>query len=111
MEFRLESIYFNMIRSGQKVVEVRLNDEKRQALRVGDTLTFKRIGNLDDTIETTVVALNYYKNFEEMLMFEPKADIGFPFKSFREIIDTYEEFYPKEEQARYGVVAIRIRKK
>ncbi len=111
MEFRLDFVYFEMVRKGDKCVEIRLNDEKRQGLHVGDTLTFTCRGDFEKKIETEVVSLHYYKTFEEMLMFEPKKDIGFPFKSIEEIVSIYEEFYPKEEQDTYGVVAIKFRKK
>jgi ASC-1-like (ASCH) protein len=110
MEFRLDYIYFEMINKGEKCVEIRLNDEKRQALKVGDKLTFTCRGNLDRKIETEVTSLHHYKDFDEMLMYEPKKDIGFPFKSFEEIVEIYEEFYTKEEQSLYGVVAIKFKK-
>lgn len=110
MEFRLDRIYFEMIRRNEKCVEVRLNDEKRQHLHVGEELTFTCRGNLDEKIVTKVISLQYYKNFEEMLMFEPKKDIGFPHNSFEEIISKYNDIYSQDEQNLYNVVAIRFKK-
>lgn len=110
MEFRLDRVYFEMVRRQEKCVEVRLNDEKRQALRVGDELTFTCRGNLDEKILTKVTSIQHYKNFEEMLMFEPKKDIGFPFKSFEEIIDIYNDIYSQDEQSLYDVVSIRFKR-
>jgi len=108
MEFRLDRIYFEMIRRREKCVEVRLNDEKRQKLNVGDILTFTCRGNLDEKIVTKVISIQYYKDFEEMIMFEPKKDIGFPMKSMEEILAIYNDIYSKDEQSLYNVVAIRF---
>jgi len=62
MEFRVSMAHFEMIRKGEKCVEIRLNDEKRQALQVGDTLTFCCLGT-NKTIETKVTRINHYKSF------------------------------------------------
>lgn len=41
-EMRLADAPFDMIKSGKKTVEVRLNDEKRRQICVGDIIIFRR---------------------------------------------------------------------
>ena len=49
---KLEKEYFDAIKSGEKTREVRLNDEKRQLLKVGDKILFK---NIEDVLDGVVV--------------------------------------------------------
>ena len=37
-KLKLQAIYFDKIQRGEKIYEVRLNDEKRQLIKIGDTL-------------------------------------------------------------------------
>ncbi len=41
----LDSAPFKMMKNGQKTIELRLNDEKRQALTVGNAITFTNTAN------------------------------------------------------------------
>ena len=50
-KMRLVDFAFKAIRDGKKDVEVRLNDEKRQLIKVGDLIEFQNV----DTGETLVV--------------------------------------------------------
>ena len=40
MRMHLDNYYFEKIKAGTKTIEVRLNDEKRRELKVGDIITF-----------------------------------------------------------------------
>lgn len=40
-EMKLSPKYYNFIKNGTKRIEIRLNDEKRQKLKVGDKIKFK----------------------------------------------------------------------
>ena len=40
MKFHLHSDVFDIVKDGKKDIEVRLNDEKRRCLNIGDTLIF-----------------------------------------------------------------------
>ncbi len=45
---------FEMIKSGKKKIEIRLNDEKRQKLKIGDTIVFSKLPDCKDKIEVKV---------------------------------------------------------
>lgn len=58
IEMTLNDEPFKQIYDGEKTVEVRLNDEKRQRLQVGDIIQFLRKDHIEDHIRTEVVALH-----------------------------------------------------
>ena len=98
---------FLLIKEGTKTIEMRLNDEKRQLLNVGDTLEFtNRLTN--EKINTTIEALEKYESFEELYKHYDKVSIGYKETEEANPKDM-EIYYPEEEQAKYGVVAIKIK--
>lgn len=54
---------FNSIKSGKKKVEVRLNDEKRRKISVGDTINFTKIPSSDETLTVEVIELREFPTF------------------------------------------------
>ncbi len=99
---------FESIKSGSKTLELRLLDEKRQLINIGDFIEFtNRITNEKLTVK--VVALHKFKNFEELFNEFPKTAMGYSANETAHFSDM-EEFYSKEEQEKCGVVAIEIQK-
>lgn len=98
---------FNNIKSGTKTIELRLYDEKRKLISVGDTITFTNIDSLED-IKVLVLDLHIYDSFEELYKHFDKASLGYKkdeLASYKDI----EEYYSKKEQSKYGVVGIEIK--
>ena len=60
MKFHLHPDVFEIVKTGIKDIEVRINDEKRRKLHVGDTLIFLKRPLDDDVIVKKVKALEYY---------------------------------------------------
>ena len=52
----LESPY-ERISSGKKTIEIRIYDEKRQELNVGDIIEFSKLPDLEDKVKVEIVAL------------------------------------------------------
>lgn len=101
----LQKKYFNFVKNGTKRVELRLLDEKRQAIKVGDRIDFECDGA---TIATRVIGVLYYQNFKEIfedLPMEKLAEKGFPKE---ELLKSLEEFYTPGLQSKYGVVGFRF---
>ena len=109
MEIIVSMANFEMIRKGDKKVEVNIYDLQRQKLKVGDILTFVCLGR-DKKIEVKITKISHYSSFNEMLLYEQKKDIGYPFKSFPEIISILQELHSVRMENEYGVVAIKFRK-
>ena len=54
MKIHLDSDIFEIVKKGNKDIEVRLNDEKRKKLQVGDTLIFFKRPLEDESITKKV---------------------------------------------------------
>lgn len=107
---KLNSEPFNMIKSGQKTIELRLNDEKRRNVRIGDIIEFTDCKNSDKKILTKVVNIHRFKNFNELYKNLALDKCGY----LKEDINTaspldMEKYYSVEEQSRYGVLGIELK--
>lgn len=107
-EMKLRKIYFEKIKNGEKIYEIRLNDEKRRPIQIGDTIHFKNEQNLNEIIQTKVLDLIYFKSFKEMAEALPLSKIGFENSSKDEVEQVYHTFYSAQDENKYGVVAIKI---
>lgn len=110
MIIHLDSDIFDVVNKGTKNIEARVNDEKRRNLHIGDKIIFlKRPDNIEK-IEAIVEDLKYYNNFEEMVK---DYDIeNMYLKGYSKdyyINDILGRFYTKEDQEKYGVVAIKFK--
>ncbi len=99
---------FELIRSGRKTIELRLFDEKRQAIRVGDHIVFSHSDDPALTVESQVVALHRFDSFEELYKTLPLEQCGYEELAAASYKDM-ELYYAPEEQLKFGVVGIGIR--
>ncbi len=101
---------FDMIASGAKTIELRLNDEKRQQIKAGDTIVFTETSDRNRQITSEVVALHKFCGFAQLYEALPLDKCGYlpeeiPTASYKDM----EEYYSAEKQAQYGVLGIEIR--
>lgn len=106
-EMRLHNSPFNLIKSGTKTIELRLNDEKRSLIKVGDKIEFtNRI--TEEKIVVEVVNLHKYDSFLELYKHFDKVSMGYDEDEDADPKDM-EQYYSKEEQDKYGVLGIEIK--
>ena len=105
-EMSLQTDPFMKIKNGKKRVELRLADEKRKTIRVGDRIVFHHKEN-GETIEKCVVGLHAYRNFDAVLSDFSRTDIGFDDK-LGSPCSIMRAYYSDEEVEKYGVLAIRL---
>lgn len=99
---------FNLIKSGTKTIELRLNDLKRQKIKVGDLIEFtNRV--TDEKMTVKVVDLFKFDSFSELYKNFDKVSMGYREDEEADSSDM-ELYYSKEEQEKYGVLAIKIEK-
>ena len=108
-KMRLKDEPFYKIKDGSKTIEMRLLDEKRQLINLGDEIEFARQENESEKICTIVLALHKFKSFRELYEILDITKCGYneSEKEKASYIDM-EEYYPKEKQEKYGVVGIEI---
>ncbi|MBE5864737.1 MAG: ASCH domain-containing protein [Lachnospiraceae bacterium] len=100
---------FSRIKSGQKTIELRLYDEKRQLISVRDVIRFVNTKDETDVLVTEVKALHVFKSFDELYEYLPLLQCGYTEENVdRALPGDMEKYYSKEEQELYGVVGIEI---
>ena len=107
-EMKLNNGPYMNIKNGTKTIELRLNDEKRQLLKVKDFIEFTN----RDTLEKMIVEIEnlyQYPSFDELYKHFDKVSMGYKEDEMADPKDM-EEYYSKEEQEKYGVLGIEIRK-
>jgi len=108
-KMKLQPNYYNYILNGTKRIEIRLNDEKRQQIKIGDTITFFKEPNLEEKFITKVVGLLLYDSFEDMFEDYNIAILADVSMKKEDVIMELEKFYTKEKQKQYGVLGIIIK--
>lgn len=106
----LKSQPFSMIASGKKTIELRLWDEKRQKIAVGDTIVFTSAADPAQQISCLVEKLHLFADFARLYEALSLEKCGYlP----QEIPDAspadMDIYYPREKQRQYGVVGIELR--
>lgn len=96
---------FNWIKEGKKVVEVRLFDEKRRKVELGDIIIFKKLGS-EEEIKVKVRGLLRFSSFKDLFLFVPKDCLAHSTLSLDEQIKRIRKYYSEEQEKKYGVLAI-----
>ncbi len=101
---KLRSQPFENIRNGSKTIELRLNDEKRRKIRVGDVIVFLHGKRPNQYLQCTVKALHASPSFAELFHKVNPLHCG-----FREgDALTMGDYYSPEEERTWGVLGIEI---
>ena len=99
---------FYKIAEGSKTIELRLNDEKRQKISVGDTINFNCTKN-KDVITAKVKALYKFVDFKELYKCLPLDKCGYKKEELASAFYTDMNAYYTEEQIKnYGVLGIEL---
>ena len=106
---KLKSQYYNYIVNGTKRIEIRLNDEKRSQLKIGDTIKFLKDPNFDESIEVKVIELLKYDSFSDLINDHDISILADESMDKESIILDLEKFYPPEKQCKYGVLGIKFK--
>jgi len=109
-EMRLNRDPFEKIRSGRKTVELRLNDEKRRRLNVGDEIEFLE-RDMDQRFRVRITALHRAPSFVALLSGPVTATAaGYdPAWTPQQVSDAMHRYYAAEEEAKDGVVGIEVK--
>lgn len=103
-KMKLVDFAYKAIKNREKNIEVRLNDEKRQLIKIGDIIEFKHM-DTGETMKVKVINLYKFKTFKELFEKFDNKQIGVSEKDDYTIMDN---FYTKEEQDNYGALGIEI---
>ena len=110
-KMKLQAKYYDFIKNGTKKIELRLNDEKRQLIKINDTIKFIKEPELTESFEVTVTGLYHSVSFDELFKDFPIEMLADSSMTKPELRSVLEEFYTPDLQNQYGVVGIRVNKK
>lgn len=107
---KLHAAPFDKIARGIKTIELRLYDEKRRLIKVGDEIEFTHSKDSTRTLRCRVVALHTFPSFAELYANLPLLKCGYTEDDIATAdpadMDLY---YTKEQQGACGVVGIEIK--
>ena len=98
---------FEKIQGGRKTIELRLFDEKRRTIQIGDIIEFQKQPEEQEIIRTEVVALLRYKTFSELFNDFPIEDFGGTDKA--SLLEGVHKFYTPEREQKETVLGIKIK--
>ena len=108
-EMRLKEEPFCKIWEGKKTIELRLYDEKRRLLQIGDEILFTPLSGGAERIRVRVVKLHLFDSFQALYEALPLEQCGYDVTTMATAkASDMDAYYSPEEQARYGVVGIEM---
>lgn len=106
---RLNPSPFRLVASGKKTIELRLWDEKRQTISVGDILIFQNTEDASNSISCRVQKLHIFDTFEKLYQVLPLEKCGYlPSEIPNASPKDMEIYYSATELEHYRVVGIEI---
>jgi ASC-1-like (ASCH) protein len=106
---KLNSKAFELTRLGEKIIEVRLYDDKRKKIFPGDEIIFAKMSDINETIRTRVTAVMVYNSFRELYADFPSEMFGAKDWSTEELVEDIYRFYSRNEEEKYGVVGFKLK--
>ncbi|MBI4981102.1 ASCH domain-containing protein [Candidatus Woesearchaeota archaeon] len=102
---------FERIKSGKKVIEVRLYDEKRRKIKMGDRVIFRRLpDDIQEKIVVEVIGLSLFRSFKELYAIFDKSKFGHPLDyTLEDQMNGIRKIYSEEKELEWGVVGIHLR--
>lgn len=97
---------YNKIVSGDKVIESRLFDDKRQQITIGDEIIFSENDKPENKTTTIVRGLLRYQTFAELFADNEPTLFGEESTDF--LLKQIKQFYSDEDEEKYGVVGLRL---
>ena len=104
----VRSKYFQMIKSGQKDIELRAYDDKRKKIKIGDIFQLFNAEKPTEYVFCEVLNMHVAQNFESLFK---KIDIKRAgFANMEELINTVSKFVSKEKLEQEQVVGMEIKR-
>ena len=98
--------YYEMVKSGEKDIELRLYDEKRRRMHNGDVILIYDAQNRNDYIHAKIVRLHIAHSFADLATKISMPRTGFA--SLNALMTVIEKFYDAEMESKYGIVGIEL---
>ena len=98
---KLDTIYFDAILNKKKIYEVRVNDAKRQKIKLLDTITFSD-NSSDRQFKCRIIELSFFNNFKDAIIASGLKKVLPNTHSINNGITLYESFPHSEGSYKLG---------
>jgi ASC-1-like (ASCH) protein len=105
----IHPLYFKLIKKGKKTIEGTLNKNKFSTFKKNDLLKIINNKNENDIINAKIRKIIKYNSFEEYLSQEGLKRTLPDVQSIEDGVNIYYKFYNKNDEEKYGVLAIYIK--
>ena len=105
-EMNLQPKYYDYIKNGTKRIELRLFDEKRKKIQLGDEVEFSK--SESEKFTAKVVGLLRYESFERLFEDFDINILADASMTKAELLEALNTFYAPEKQKELGVIGIRL---
>lgn len=95
---KLNPKYFEYMKNGTKEIEIRLNDDKRKDLKIGDEIIFQKEPELKEELCTKVKMLFIKQSFKDILMDLDVKQYADPKETRENFLNDLYKFYTKEQE-------------
>ena len=100
--------FFSYLKTGQKTIEGRLKKGKYVKIGTGDIINVESMED-GEIVTVEVTEVRHYRTFKEMLENEEIRKILPNVQTPEEGASIYRQFYSKEDEKRYEIVAIEVK--
>ena len=104
----LDPRFFDLMKTHGKTIEIRPLDEKREKIKIGDTIYFIKNSHRVQLLKTVVTDIERFQNFEDVYASFDPAEIGFRGMGILDFLEKINEFYPDPESYARGVLAFHL---
>jgi len=109
-QMHLTDLVFGLIQKGKKIIEVRLLDEKRRLLNIGDEIIFENRSDENEKIQVVVKDLIIADSFENLFKKINLVDGGWDLNATPEsAASDMKKYYNDQEIRENGVLAIKFK--
>ena len=100
---------FEAVRSGNKKIEIRLNDVKRQSVQIDDVIIFSKVEEPEVKLKVKVIEKDTYDTFQQLLSHYDNVELGFDNQeTLAQKVSRLYSIYDQQDELNYGVVALKI---
>ena len=93
---------FERVKKGEKKLEIRLFDEKRRKIRIGDIIEIYKLPENKETLTVKVIGLSRFNSFKDLF-----SALGKMVKPADKKI--LKKIYTKAKEKKYGVLVIHFK--
>lgn len=105
---KIKPCFLELIKSGIKKHEYRLNTPDRRSLSIGDQITLVSNENPNDVLVVTITDISIHPNWLDALKDYWKEDFEGLFNNLDDLINECNKFYSPEQVRKYGIVRFGI---